>query len=131
MKWDASIHSNQDGFSYVYVFTGGLGWGTEPKTRGFSLSIQDEEKIQFDVTRKISRWVSKDETVEMLYLPTWTSGVDSGGFFFVSLVRIPDNSGGVIEYNVRSLGSGSLRWFALDTKEPSLNQIEKLVQALD
>ena len=131
LKWDASIHSNQDGFSYVYVFTGGLGWETEPKTRGFSLSIQDEEKIQFDVTRKISRWVSKDETVEMLYLPTWASGVDSGGFFFVSLVRIPDNSGGVIEYTVRSLGSGSLRWFALDTKEPSLNQIEKLVQALD
>ncbi|MDP6892513.1 MAG: neutral/alkaline non-lysosomal ceramidase N-terminal domain-containing protein [Verrucomicrobiota bacterium] len=131
LKWDTPIVPGQNASTNIYVFTGGLGWQTEPETRGFLLSVQDEEKIEFDVTKKLSHWISKDGTVEMIYLPTWESGVDSGGFFFVSLISIPDNHQGFIEFSVRSLGNGSRRWFALDTKEPSLNQIRKLAQALD
>lgn len=131
LKWDASIIPRQNASANIYVFTGGLGWQTEPETRGFLLSVQGEEKIEFDVTKKLAHWVSKDGTVEMIYLPTWESGVDSGGFFFVSLITIPDNNQGVVEFSVRSLGNGSRRWFALDSKEPSLNQIRKLAQALD
>ena len=131
LKWDASIIPRQNASANIYVFTGGLGWQTEPETRGFLLSVQGEEKIEFDVTKKLAHWVSKDGTVEMIYLPTWESGVDSGGFFFISLITIPDNNQGVVEFSVRSLGNGSRRWFALDSKEPSLNQIRKLAQALD
>ena len=131
LKWDASIISNQYDSTHVYAFTGGLGWQTEPETRGFLLSVQHEEKIEFDVTKKLSHWVSKDGTVEMIYLPTWESGVDSGGFFFVSLINIPPNNKEVVEFSVRSLGNGSRRWFAFDTKGPSLNQVRKLAQALD
>ena len=131
LKWDTPIVPGQNASTNIYVFTGGLGWQTEPETRGFLLSVQDEEKIEFDVTKKLSHWISKDGTVEMIYLPTWESGVDSGGFFFVSLISIPDDHQGFIEFSVRSLGNGSRRWFALDIKEPSLNQIRKLAQALD
>jgi len=131
VKWDVPIILNQYDSTHVYVFTGGLGWQSEPETRGFLLSVQHEEKIEFDVTKKLSHWVSNDGTVEMIYLPTWESGVDSGGFFFVSLINIPPNNKGVLEFSVRSLGNGSRRWFALDTKGPSLNQIRKLAQALD
>ena len=83
------------------------------------------------MTKKLSHWVSKDGTVEMIYLPTWESGVDSGGFFFVSLKTTPDNYQEVIKFSVKSLGNGSRRWFALDTKEPEVNQIRKLAQTLD
>ena len=131
LKWDIPIVLGQNAANYIYVFTGGLGWQTEPETRGFLLSVQDEGKIEFDVTKKLSHWVSKDGYVEMIYLPTWESGVDSGGFFFVSLKTIPENHQGVIKFSVRSLGNGSRRWFALDTKEPEFNQIRKLAQALD
>ena len=131
LKWDIPIVLSQNAANYIYVFTGGLGWQTEPETRGFLLSVQDEGKIEFDVTKKLSHWVSKDGTVEMIYLPTWESGVDSGGFFFVSLKTIPENYQGVIKFSVQSLGNGSRRWFALDTKEPEINQIRKLAQTLD
>jgi hypothetical protein len=115
----------------VFAFIGGVGWETEPMTDGFSLSIGDEEKLRFDVTRELSRWVSGDETVELIYLPTWTSAVDSGGFFFVSLTQIPVNDDGAVKFAVRSLGQGSKRWFALDTPQPNPALLQKLGQALD
>jgi len=104
---------------------------TEPKTDGFSLSVDGEVKIRFDVTRELSRWVSADETVELLYLPTWTSAVDSGGFFFVSLTRSLANDDGAVEFSVRSLGQGSKRWFALDTPQPNPGLLQKLSRVLD
>ena len=83
------------------------------------------------MTRKLSRWASDDESVELIYLPTWTSAVDSGGFFFVSLKRVPVNDNGAVEFAVRSLGQDSKRWFALDKKQPDKILLQKLGQSLD
>ena len=116
----------------VYYFSGGVGWETEPKTDGFALVLNNEEKLRFDVTRQLTRWDSKDGTVELTYLPTWTSNVDSGGFFFVALKgRIPVDRNGVVPITVRSLGQGSKRWFALDTQQPDFDKLLKLRQAFD
>lgn len=131
LAWVTPPFSKLAGTALVYGFTGGVGWITEPQTDGFSLSIGGEEKLRFDVTRELSRWVSDDKTVELIYLPTWTSAVDSGGFFFVSLTRVPVNDDGAVEFAVRSLGQGSKRWFALDTKQPDKVLLQKLGQALD
>jgi len=80
----------------------------------------------------LTRWISKDGTVELIYLPTWTSDVDSGGFFFVALTgRIPVDRNGVVPFAVQSLGRGSKRWFALDTQQPGSDKLLKLGQALD
>ncbi|MFL3665872.1 MAG: hypothetical protein ACJ06V_04740, partial [Verrucomicrobiota bacterium] len=69
---------------------------------------------------------------ELTYLPTWTSTVDSGGFFFVVLTgRIPVNINGVVPFAVRSLGEGSKRWFALDTLQPDSSKLLNLGLALD
>ena len=131
LAWVTPPFSKLAGTALVYGFTGGVGWITEPQTNGFSLSVGGEEKLRFDVTRELSRWVSDDKTVELIYLPTWTSAVDSGGFFFVSLTRVPVNDDGAVEFAVRSLGQGSKRWFALDTKQPDKVLLQKLGQALD
>jgi hypothetical protein len=65
-------------------------------------------------------------------LPTWTSNVDSGGFFFVVLTgRIPVDRNGVVPFAVRSLGQDSKRWFALDTHQPDSSKLLNLAQALD
>ena len=120
------------GSTLVYCFSGGVGWETEPKTDGFALLLNGEEKLRFDVTRQLTRWASEDGTVELTYLPTWTSSVDSGGFFFVALTgRIPVDRNGVVPFAVRSLGQGSKRWFALDTQQPDSGKLLKLGQALD
>ena len=131
LAWGTPLFSKPGGKALVYGFTGGVGWVTEPQTDGFSLSVGGEEKLRFDVTRKLSRWASDDESVERIYLPTWTSAVDSGGFFFVSLTRVPVNNNGAVEFAVRSLGQDSKRWFALDKKQPDKILLQKLGQALD
>ena len=120
------------GSTLVYCFSGGVGWETEPKTDGFALVLNGEEKLRFDVTRQLTRWDSEDGTVELTYLPTWTSNVDSGGFFFVALTgRIPVDRNGAVPFAVRSLGQGSKRWFAIDTQQPDSGKLLKLGQALD
>jgi neutral ceramidase len=130
LAWVSPPFSKLAGTALVYSFSGGTGWITEPKTDGFALDIGGEEKLRFDVTKEATRWVSKDGAVELIYLPTWTSNVDTGGFFFVALTEIPVNDDGAVEFAVRSLGQGSKRWFALDTKQPAPALLQKLTQAL-
>lgn len=116
----------------VMCFTGGVGWESEPQTAGFGLPVGGEQKLSFDVTRKPAHWKSQDGKVELVYLPTWTSNVDSGGFFFLSLA-VPPGSGGKdsISIGVRSLGEGSLRWFAIDSDQGEVVEtLEKLRAAL-
>ena len=130
LAWATPPFSKLAGTALAYSFSGGTGWITEPKTDGFALTIGGEEKLRFDVTKEATRWVSKDGAVKLIYLPTWTSNVDTGGFFFVALTQIPVNDDGAVEFAVRSLGQGSKRWFALDTKQPDLALLQKLTQAL-
>ena len=132
LTWVMPLTPKIAGSTLVYCFSGGVGWETEPKTDGFALVLNNEEKLRFDVTRQLTRWISKDGAVELIYLPTWTSSVDSGGFFFVGLTgRIPVDRNGVVPIAVQSLGQGSKRWFALDTQQPSSDKLLKLSQALD
>jgi hypothetical protein len=109
----------------VLCFVGGIGWESQPKTDGFALVINDDKQLAFDVTRKAARWSSEDKGVELLYLPTWISDVDSGGFFFVVLAK-PELRGDRVSISVTSLGEGSSRWFAVDTKQGMPARLKKL-----
>jgi neutral ceramidase len=132
LEWFTLPAKKTAGSNLVYYFSGGVGWETDTKTDGFALVLNGEEKLRFDVTRQLTQWVSEDGTVELTYLPTWTSTVDSGGFFFVVLTgRIPVNINGVVPFAVRSLGEGSKRWFALDTQQPDSSKLLNLAKALD
>jgi len=132
LEWLTLPTPKNAGSNLVYYFSGGVGWETETKTDGFALVLNGEEKLRFDVTRQLTQWVSEDGTVELTYLPTWTSNVDSGGFFFVVLTgRIPVDRNGVVPFAVRSLGQGSKRWFALDTQQPDSSKLLNLAKALD
>lgn len=132
LEWLTLPAKKTAGSNLVYYFSGGVGWETETKTDGFALVLNGEEKLRFDVTRQLTQWVSEDGTVELTYLPTWTSTVDSGGFFFLELTGgIPVDSKGAVPFAVRSLGKGSKRWFALDTKQPDSSKLLNLAKALD
>ena len=115
----------------MLCFTGGVGWESEPKTDGFGLKLNGQA-VRFDVTREPQRWASKDGSLELIYLPTWKSDVDSGGFFFLALAKpMPALEGDRISISVQSLGEGSHRWFAVDLKQETERTLGILSAALE
>lgn len=129
LQWQApAINSESD--SRTLCFTGGVGWSSQPQTDGFALVVDGEERLRFDVTLKPSRWRSKDGSVELVYLPTWTSDVDSAGFFFLDLSRLPVKKDDPLLIGVRSLGEGSLRWFAIDAEQQVPDKLKLLDAAI-
>lgn len=122
--------NDQDAGKRVFCFNGGLGWLTEGKTEGFSLEVNGSFKLKFDVTREMTRWSSADGKLEMIYLPTWTSGLDSRGFFIVCCNEWESEKHQNVSVEVRSLGEASKRWFAIDTSQDMPARLEKLRTAV-
>ena len=114
----------------VLCFSGGLGWSTEPEAGGFSLMMNGEERLRFDLTRRLSHWSSKDDSVDMFYLPAWSSELDTGGFFLLVLGDQIAANGGRLTFSVRSEGEGSKRWFAIDSKQEVERLVPRLMEAL-
>jgi hypothetical protein len=100
--------------THVFVFLGGLGWESEPRTAGFALLLGEDEIIELDVTRELASWKSRDGTACLSYFPTWTSSVDSGGLFYLAVAKGRLRAGKPCVLGVRSRGDGSKRWFAVD-----------------
>ncbi|MFP6867699.1 MAG: neutral/alkaline non-lysosomal ceramidase N-terminal domain-containing protein [Roseibacillus sp.] len=130
LAWESPVGTPVEGKPRVLCFTGGIGWITEPATKGFALHVDGEEKLEFDVSQSPARWASKDGSVELVYLPTWTSNVDSGGFFFIVLGENLLADEGRIKFAVRSLGARSKRWFAIDSMQEIAEKLPKLNAAL-
>ena len=109
----------------IYAFMGGVGYANQPKTDGFRLNIDDLSPLNFDVVREASHWKSADGKVELLYLPTWTSALDSSGYFFLITPK-PAKA-----VTVTSMGTGSLRWFAIDKEQSLSKRLRQLTRALN
>ena len=128
MSWKSVVSKETD--TQVFSFSGGLGWVSEPMTDGFLMSINDQHQIKFDVTKELSSWKSQDDLVELFYLPTWTSEQDSSGFFFIHFSDSVTSLGEVLNISISSLGSGSKRWFGLDSVQKFDQRIKLLREAL-
>ena len=89
-----------------------------------SLAIDDLSPVTFDITREAAHWKSADGKVEMLYLPTWTSGLDSAGYFFLITPKPAKN------VTITSMGTGSMRWFAIDIEQSLSDRLRHLTSAL-
>ena len=72
-------------------------------------------------------WKSDDGNVELVYLPTWNSSVDSAGYLFLRFNEPPKTQATI---GVRSLGDGSKRWFAVDIKQDVPARLRKLAAVL-
>ena len=124
--WTAEAQEGYD--NGLFVFSGGIGWQSQP-ARGFELQIGDRTKIQFDIVREPSRWTDSNTKAELIFLPTWTSDEDASGFF---VLQVPDQPAGKpVQLSVRSMGSGSQRWFAVDLEQDYPDRLRKLLHALD
>ncbi len=129
MRWTTPIGSEKETRVHVFCFSGGSGWVTQPKTEGFLLVADNELELRFDVTRELTRWGSEDGQMELFYLPTWKSDLDSGGFYFIVLRgQAPVGNSGV-SFVVQSLGDGSKRWFAIDVNQGIPTRLDALKAA--
>jgi len=98
----------------TFVFAGGLGWKTQPRTRGFSFLVNGKDVLRFDLAdRYISPWKSGDGKVELRFVVKRRLGPDDLGVFYATVSRGLLPAGKPCRLGVRSLGTGSRRWFGL------------------
>ena len=126
IAWAFPVNKEKLKDTMTLCFVGGLGWKTEPETGGFRMLINGKDPIQFDVTTSPAIWSSSDKSIELIYLPTWSSSLDSGGFFFVHIQNPDKQEKTNIKISVSSLGEGSMRWFALDSEQKIMNRLKQL-----
>ena len=129
MSWTFPFNKEKRKETMTLCFVGGLGWKTEPETGGFRMLINGKDPIQFDVTTSPAIWSSSNKSIELIYLPSWSSSLDSAGFFFVHILNPDDQEKTNIKISVSSLGEGSMRWFALDSEQKIMNRLKQLREA--
>jgi len=97
----------------TFVFAGGLGFSSEPATEGFALDVNGTEALRFDMPAP-KQWVSADKRVEMRFEVRRDMKADQLGLFHVTIARDLLTPGKPCQLSVRSLGTGSRRWFGLN-----------------
>jgi hypothetical protein len=94
------------------AFAGGLGYATEPPSKGFVLELNGQDAVAFDLPEP-TRWESADKAIELRFEVRRTIGPDWFGVFFLTVQRDRLTPGKPCQLGVRSVGEGSRRWFGL------------------
>ena len=126
ISWKFLLNEVKSNEEIVLCFTGGLGWKTEPETGGFMMYVNGKSSIAFDVTTSPRIWSSSDQRIKLLYLPTWSSDLDSGGFFFLHILNPDEQERNDIKISVASNGQESKRWFAVDLEQKIVDRLNHL-----
>ena len=114
VEWETSVvPAAMQGKPVTFVFAGGLGWVSQPKTKGLTFLVNGHAVIDFDVTQDRSTWESADKKVRLHFVPRRRLPLDAVGFFYVSVSPELLEAGKACRLAVRSKGSGSRRWFGL------------------
>lgn len=114
VKWEtAPVPNELAGDRVTFVFAGGLGFGSEPKTDGFVLEIDGKEAVRFDLPEP-KTWQSADKRVELRFDVRRSVPTDRLGLFYLIVPREMVKPGEPCVLGVRSLGRGSRRWFGLN-----------------
>jgi hypothetical protein len=98
----------------TFVFAGGLGYASEPKTAGFVLEINGKDVLHFDLPEP-NIWQSDDKRVELQFESIRAVTVDRFGLFRLKVPYDMLKNGVPGVLGVRSLGTGSQRWFGLNS----------------
>jgi len=115
VEWEtARVPDALKGRAITFVFAGGLGWRSEPRTKGFAFLVNGREVIDFDITQVRATWKSKDEKVALHFVPLRRLPLDGVGLFYVTVAPDLLAPGKPCRLGVRSKGSQSRRWFGLN-----------------
>jgi hypothetical protein len=113
VTWETVPLPEAVGDRVTFVFAGGLGYSSQPKTEGFALEINGREAIRFDMPAP-AKWTSADKRVELRFEPRRAVTEDQFGRFYLTIPREMLKPGAACQLGVRSLGAGSQRWFGLN-----------------
>ncbi|MCP4645208.1 MAG: hypothetical protein GY851_32500 [bacterium] len=114
VEWEtAPIPEVEDGDGVTIVFSGGLGWISEPKTEGFVLAVNENDAVSFDVCNGIETWRNDERGVSLTLLPKRATNEDNVGLFYLRLPAGMVDPGKPCTLSVRSAAKNSQRWFAL------------------
>jgi hypothetical protein len=115
LEWETAAAPADPRESRVtFVFAGGLGWRSQPKTEGFALLVNGRELLRFDIARDYHVWSAKDGTGKLWFVPKKLLPEDALGLFYLSVPVQFLKPGEPCRLAVRSLGQGSRRWFGLN-----------------
>ncbi len=123
IEWEtAPLPKSFSEISVSIVFAGGLGWLSQPATKGFSLSVNGKEALQFDVCNGRGLWRDASGRITLSFVPKRMTSEDAAGLFYLGIPRDLVKPGEPCRLCVTSLGSGSKRWFALHPYTDVLNR---------
>ena len=115
VEWEmASLPADWKGATATFVFAGGIGFLSQPRTKGFTLLLNGKEALAFDVTQDRSVWRSADKRVALHFVPMRPMPQDGIGLFYVCVAADLLTPGKPCTLAVRSNGAGSRRWFGLN-----------------
>ena len=115
MEWEtAPVPREHKGKTVTFVFAGGLGWRSQPKTKGFALEVGGREALAFDLAQARTSFKSADGKVSMVFLPLRQLPLDTVGLFYVTVAAELLRPGEPLRLGVVSKGKGSRRWFGLN-----------------
>ena len=114
IAWEtAPVPDKQASERVTFVFAGGMGFNSELKTAGFALDLNGKEVIRFDLPEP-KAWQSADKRVKLRFDVLRDMTVDQFGLFHLTVPRDMLKPGKPCVVSVRSLGTGSQRWFGLN-----------------
>ena len=110
VEWETAVVPRDGEMMPCFVWGGSFGGFDDAATDGFSLCVNGEDQLIFDLTQSTMLWKNEEETVGLLYDVRWTSPNDSAGFFYLGLSPGLVTPGRACRVGIRTVGIDSERW---------------------
>ncbi len=115
LEWEtAPVPADWNSNEVTFVFAGGLGWISQPKSEGFVLLLNDQQLLRFDVAIQGQVWSGDGGKVQLRFVPRKNLPEDALGVFYLTVPTDRIKRGEPCRLIVRSSAQGSRRWFGLN-----------------
>ena len=115
LEWEtAPVPPDWTGNEVTFVFAGGLGWVSQPKSEGFALLLNDQPLLRFDVALEGQTWSGDGGKVKLRFVPRKTLPEDALGVFYLTVPADRLKPGRPYRLTIRSNAKDSRRWFGLN-----------------
>ncbi|HEY5913445.1 MAG TPA: sugar-binding domain-containing protein [Verrucomicrobiae bacterium] len=121
LEWEtAPVPARWNAARATFVFSGGLGWKSQPQTPGFVLLVNGRELLTFDVASEGHTWLAPGGNARLSFAPEKNLPEDALGLFYLTVPADRLEPGKPCRLAVQSQGKDSRRWFGLNPY-PDLN----------
>ncbi len=119
LVWKTAKVDASDSETTTFIFAGGTGFATTPKTDGFVLAFNGVDLLKFNVVETfepgVVEWKSEDGAATLAFDVKYAEAPnDAFGVFKLTVPTSLVKPNQAQEIGVRSVGEGSRRWFGLN-----------------